>query len=165
MIWFHKGFWKENCKLLLRAYVGLLKCFVVPVSDVKIHLQPQYEYGTQDWINCTANVMDSSAASMILEVCHNESTSLPIEDISTILENSTISMNENCSVQLIRRYHFNFDSNINVSMRCSVHDHHYNTSTSSVCMIPNITTPMGSVLLYVSCSNLLMVYIASIKKK
>ncbi|XP_078311808.1 uncharacterized protein LOC111100993 isoform X5 [Crassostrea virginica] len=114
----------------------------IPVSDVNIHLQPQYEYGTQDWINCTANVMDSSAASMILEVCHNESTFLPIEDISTILENSTISMNENCSVQLIRRYHFNFDSNINVSMRCSVHDHYYNTSTSSVCMIPNITTPM-----------------------
>nr|XP_022288903.1 uncharacterized protein LOC111100993 isoform X3 [Crassostrea virginica] len=114
----------------------------IPVSDVNIHLQPQYEYGTEDWINCTANVMDSSAASMILEVCHNESTFLPIEDISTILENSTISMNENCSVQLIRRYHFNFDSNINVSMRCSVRDHYYNTSTSSVCMIPNITTPM-----------------------
>ena len=151
--------------MLLIAYVGLVKFFVVAVSDVKIHLQQQYEYGTEDWINCTANVMHSTAASMFLEVCHNESTFLPIEDISTILENSTTSKNENCSVQLIHRYHFNFNSNINVSMRCSVHDHYYNTSTSSVCMIPSITTPMGSVLLYVSCSNLLMVYIASIKKK
>ena len=141
-----------------------LKCFLVPVSDVKIHLQPQYEYGTEDWINCIANVMDSSTAFMFLEVCHNESTFLPIEDISTILENSTTSKNENCSVQLNRRYRFNFNSNINVSIRCSAHDHYSNTSTTSVCMIPNITTPMGSVFLYVSCSNLLMVYIASIKK-
>ncbi|XP_078311811.1 uncharacterized protein LOC111100993 isoform X8 [Crassostrea virginica] len=114
----------------------------IPVSDVKIHLLPQYEYGTKDWINCTANVMDSSATSMFLEVCHNESTSLPVEDISTILQNSTTSKNENCSVQLIRRYGFNFNSNINVSMRCSVHDHFSNTSTASICLLPNMTTPI-----------------------
>ena len=146
--------------MLLRAYFWLLKCFVVPVSDVKIHLQPQYEYGTEDWINCTANVMDSSATSMFLEVCHNESTFLSFEDISTILENSTTSKNENCSVQLIRRYQFNFDSNINVSMRCRVHDQSSNTSMTTVCMLPNITTPMGSVLLYVSCLNLLILFIS-----
>nr|XP_022288908.1 uncharacterized protein LOC111100994 isoform X2 [Crassostrea virginica] len=114
----------------------------IPVSDVEIHLQPQYEYGTEDWINCTANVMDSSAASVFLEVCHNESTFLPFEDTSTILENSTISKNENCSVQLKRRYRFNFNSNINVSIRCSVHDKYSNTSTTSACVLPNITTPM-----------------------
>ena len=127
---------------------------------MKIHLLPQYEYGTEDWINCTANVMDSSAASVFLEVCHNESTSLPIEDISTILENSTISKNENCSVQLKRRYRFNFNSNINVSMRCRVHDHISNTSTTSVCLLPHMTTPMGTVLLYVCCLNLLILFIS-----
>ena len=116
------------------------------MSDVEIHFQPQYEYGTADWVNCTASVMDSSAVFMFLEVCHNESTFLPIEDIATVLQNLTTSKGENCSVQKMQSYLFILTSNTNVSMRCRVDNYYANTSTTSACIMPNITTPLGTIL-------------------
>ena len=114
------------------------------MSDINIHFQPQYEYGTADWVNCTASVMDSSAVFMFLEVCHNDSTFLPIEDIVTILQNSTASKGENCSVQKMHSHHFILNSNTNVSMRCRVDNYYSNTSMSSDCVMPNITIPFGT---------------------
>ena len=116
------------------------------MSDVEIHFQPQYEYGTADWVNCTASVMDSSAVFMFLEVCQSESTFLPIEDIATILQNLTASKGENCSVQKMHSHRFIFNSNINVSMRCRVDNYYSNTSTHSVCILPSITIPLGTIV-------------------
>ena len=116
------------------------------MSDVEIHFQPQYEYGTADWVNCTASVMDSSGVFMFLEVCHSESTFLPIEDIATILQNLTASKGENCSVQKMHSHRFIFNSNTNVSMRCRVDNYYSNTSTHSVCILPSITIPFGTIV-------------------
>ena len=113
------------------------------MSDVEIHFTPQYEYGTADWVNCTANVMDSIAVFMFLEVCQNESTFLPIENIATILQNLTTSKGENCSVQKMQSHLFILNSNTNVSMRCRVDNFYSNTSTTSVCILPSITIPLG----------------------
>ena len=116
------------------------------MSDVDIHFQPQYEYGTADWVNCTASVMDSSAVFMFLEVCHSESTFLPIVDIATILQNLTASNGENCSVQKMHSNRFIFNSNTNVSMRCRAVNYYSNTSTHSVCILPSITIPTGTIV-------------------
>nr|XP_034330499.1 uncharacterized protein LOC117690400 [Crassostrea gigas] len=72
----------------------------IPVTDVQIHLQPEYQYGLSDWINCTANTIDKYTP-MFLEVCVNESTFIPLENAtnSTYFELFFCRKNENCSVQ------------------------------------------------------------------
>ena len=138
--------------LLLTVY--MIATLSVPVTDVNIHMQPHYQYGIEDWVNCTAKVMDSSTASMYLEVCHNESAFLPIEYIATVLDHPISLINENCSLEKTQSQRFIFNSNTNVSMRCRVFDHFFNSSTTSVCNRPNITTAMGIVFLltYFLCS-------------
>ena len=106
-------------------------------------MQSQYQYGNEDWINCTTNIMDSSKASMYLEVCYNGSTFLPITNVTSSLEVDAVSDWVNCSLQRMEGYHFHFNSKANVSMRCRVDDHHFNTSLTSRCVLPNISVPLG----------------------
>ena len=138
---------------MLTLTVYMIDTLSVPVTDVNIHIQPHYQYGIEDWINCTAKVMDSSTTSMYLEVCHNESSFLPIEYITTVLDNPYSLKSENCSLEKTQSHRFIFNSNTNVSMRCRVYDQYSNSSTTSVCNRPNITTAMGIVFLltYLLC--------------
>ena len=106
-------------------------------------MQSQYQYGNEDWINCTTNIMDSSKASMYLEVCYNGSTFLPITNVTSSLEVDAVSDWVNCSLQRMEGYHFHFNSKANVSMRCRVDDHYFNTSLTSRCVLPNISVPLG----------------------
>lgn len=141
------------CLVFVRSeYRLIIKCFAytrltisVPVTDVQIHLQPEYQYGLSDWINCTANTIDEYT-SMYLEVCLNESTFIPLENItnSTYFYIVSLSRNENCSVQKMLSHSVVFDSKLNVSLRCRVEDDYFNTSLISNCVSPNISPASGS---------------------
>ena len=106
-------------------------------------MQSQYQYGNEDWINCTTDMMDSSKTFMHLEVCYNESMFLPITNVTSSLEVDVVSNWENCSLQWMESYRFHFNSKTNVSMRCRVDDHYFNTSVTSRCVLPNISVPLG----------------------
>lgn len=133
------------------------------MTDVRIHLQPEYQYGTLNWINCTANTIDGSTAALSLEVCHNETTFIPIENITTSMpiEEVSLTKNENCSVQKMLSHSLVFNKHMNVSFRCRVDDDYYEASLTSNCIIPNISLASGRILfsciyerpiIYVFCS-------------
>lgn len=115
------------------------------MTEVQIHLEPEYQYGLSDWINCTANTIDEYT-SMYLEVCLNESTFIPLENItnSTYFYIVSMSRNENCSVQKMLSHSVVFDSKLNVSLRCRVEDDYFKTSLISKCVRPNISPASGS---------------------
>lgn len=129
-----------------------MKCFTftrltisVPVTDVQIHLQSEYQYGLSDWINCTANTIDEYT-SLNLEVCLNETTFIPLENITNSTHFYMVSMpkSENCSVQKMLSHSVVFDSKMNVSLRCRVDDDYFNTSLMSNCVSPKISPASGS---------------------
>lgn len=121
------------------------------MTDVRIHLQPKYQYGTLNWINCTANAMDGSTAALSLEVCQNGTTFIPIENIATSRPSEDVSMtkNENCSVHKMLSHSLVFNKQMNVSFRCRVDDDYYKVSLTSTCIMPNITPASGSILFLV----------------
>lgn len=118
------------------------------MTDVRIHLQPEYQYGTLDWINCTANTIDGSTAALSLEVCHNETTFIPIENISSSvpIEDVSLTKNENCSVQKILSHNLVFNKQMNVSFRCRVDDDYNEAPLTSNCIMPNISPAYGRIL-------------------
>lgn len=115
------------------------------MTDVQIHLQPEYQYGLSDWINCTANTIDKYTP-MFLEVCVNESTFIPLENAtnSTYFDIVSLPKNENCSVQKMLSHTVVVDSKMNVSLRCRVYDDYFKTSFISDCVSPNISPASGS---------------------
>ena len=133
---------KMSFRLLLLTWY-IINTLSVPVSAVNIHMQSQYQYGNEDWINCTTDMMDSSKTSMHLEVCYNESMFLPITNVTSSLGVDIVSDWKNCSLHRMEGYRFHFNSKMNVSMRCRVDDHYFNTSVTSRCVLPNISVPLG----------------------
>ena len=111
-------------------------------------MQSWYQYGNEDWINCTTTMMDSSKASIYLEVCYNESNFLPITNVTSPLGVDIVSDWKNCSLHRMEGYRFHFNSKTNVSMRCRVDDHYFNTSVTSRCVLPNISVPLGKHIYY-----------------
>ena len=93
-------------------------------------------------------MMDSSKTSMHLEVCYNKSMFLPITNVTSSLEVDIVSNWVNCSLHRMEGYRFHFNSKTNVSMRCRVDDHYFNTSVTSRCVLPNISVPLGICSVY-----------------
>ncbi|XP_062578383.1 uncharacterized protein LOC134240295 [Saccostrea cucullata] len=118
--------------------------FSVPVSDLSLHLLPRYQYGTYDFINCSADTMEPATTTLSLEVCDSDSTFVPFEmyNISFVVFNETGLKNENCSQQILLSYQVLFNSQMNVSLRCSVHDSYRNTALPTSCSMPEISTAL-----------------------
>ncbi|XP_061171645.1 uncharacterized protein LOC133181119 [Saccostrea echinata] len=118
--------------------------FSAPVSDITLHLRPQYQYGTDDFINCSAKTMEPSTTTLSLEVCHSDSTFIPIEkyNISSVVFNETSLKNENCSQEMLLGHRVLFNNQMNVSLRCTVHGSDMNTPLSTDCEIPDISTAL-----------------------
>lgn len=118
------------------------------MTDVRLHLQHEYEYGSFDWINCTVNTIEKSTASMYIEVCLNETTYISISNftISEVIDDVSMTKNENCSLERKQGQRFLFNKNMNMSLRCRVEDHYFKTSLVTACNLPNITPALGSLL-------------------
>ncbi|XP_062578381.1 uncharacterized protein LOC134240292 [Saccostrea cucullata] len=118
--------------------------FSVPVSDLSLHLLPRYQYGTYDFVNCSANTMKPATTTLSLEVCDADSTFIPFEMYNTsfVVYNETGLKNENCSQQILLNYQVLFNSQMNVSLRCSFHDSFKNTTLPTSCRIPEISTAL-----------------------
>lgn len=130
------------------------------MTDVRIHLQSEYQYGTVNWINCTANTIDGSTAALSLEVCHNETTFIPIENITTSMpiEDVSLTKNENCSVQKMLSHNLVFNKQMNVSFRCRVDADYNEAPLTSNCIMPNISPASGRILFHVFMKDQSYVY-------
>lgn len=120
------------------------------MTDVRLHLQHEYEYGSFDWINCTVNTIERSTASMYIEVCLNETTYISISNftISEVIDDVSMTKNENCSLERKQGQRFLFNKNMNMSLRCRVEDHYFKTSLVTACNMPYITPALGKLLVF-----------------
>lgn len=115
-----------------------------------LHLEPEYEYGSYDWINCTVKTIEKSAVSMYLEVCLNETTHISISNFtkSEMIDDVSVTRNENCSLERKQGHRFLFNKNMNMSLRCRVEDHYFKTSLETACYLPYIIPALGSLLVF-----------------
>lgn len=126
------------------------------MADVHLHIEPEYQYGSYDWINCTVNAIEKSAASMYLEVCLNETTHISISNFtkSETINDVSVTRNENCSLGRKQGHRFLFNKYMNISLRCRVEDHYFKTSLETACNRPYITPALGSLLVLFSQHNI-----------
>lgn len=87
---------------------------------------------------------------MYIEVCLNETTYISISNftISEVIDDVSMTKNENCSLERKQGQRFLFNKNMNMSLRCRVEDHYFKTSLVTACNMPYITPALGKLLVF-----------------